>query len=45
MFTDIDNFSQKNHFFGVFQAAPNCSLWSEYAPGTALQVGKKIILR
>ena len=35
------SFSQKNHFFEVFQAAPNCPLWSEYAPGTALQVEKK----
>ena len=36
------SFSQKNHFFGVFQVSPSVSLWSEYAPGTALEVGKKI---
>ena len=35
------SFSQKNHFFGVFQVCPGVSLWSEYAPGTALEVGKK----
>ena len=35
------SFSQKNHFFGVFQVSPGVSLWSEYAPGTALEVGKK----
>ena len=34
------SFSQKNHFFGVFQVSPGVSLWSEYAPGTALEVGK-----
>ena len=35
------SFSQKNHFFGVFQVSPGVSLWSEYAPGTALEEGKK----
>ena len=35
------SFGQKNHFFGVFQVSPGVSLWSEYAPGTSLQVGKK----
>ena len=39
------SFSQKNHFFGVFQVCPGVSLcWSEYAPRTAFQVGKKILL-
>ena len=33
--------SEKKHFFGVFQVCPGVSLWSEYAPRTALQVGKK----
>ena len=35
------SFSQKNHFFGVFQVSPGVSLLPEYAPGTSLQVGKK----
>ena len=38
------SFSQKNHFFGVFQVGPNWSLLSEYAPGTAFQVGKTFYL-
>ena len=38
------SFSQNNHFFGVFQVAPTGPLWSEYAPRTTLQVGKKIHL-
>ena len=35
------SFSQKNHFFRVFQVSVTVSLWSEYAPGTALQVEEK----
>ena len=38
------SFSQKNHFFGVFQVYPAVPLLSEYAPGTSLQVGKKKLL-
>ena len=33
------SFSQKKPLFRVFQACPGVSLWSEYAPGTALEVG------
>ena len=39
------SFSQKSHFFGVFQVSPSVSLWSEYAPGTSLQVEEKKITR
>ena len=39
------SFSQKNHFFGVFQVCPTVPLLSEYAPGSSLQVGKKKIAR
>ena len=39
------SFSQKNHFFGVFQVSPAVTLWLEYAPGTALQVEEKKITR
>ena len=35
------SFSQKGHFFGVFQASVTECLWSEYAPGTPRDVGKK----
>ena len=34
--------SEKNTFFGVFQVCVTVCLWSEYAPGTPRDVGKKI---
>ena len=39
----LASFSQKNHFFGVFQVSVTVCLLSEYAPGTALQVQEKKI--
>ena len=39
------SFSQKNHFFGVFQVYPAVPLLSEYAPKTTLQVEEKKIAR
>ena len=35
------SFSQKNHFFGVFQVSVTVCLLSEYAPGSSWHVGKK----
>ena len=39
------SFSQKNHFFGVFQVYPAVPLLSEYAPKTTLQVEEKKFAR
>ena len=36
------SFSQKTHFFGVFQVSVTVCLWSEYALGTPRDVGKQI---
>ena len=38
-------FSQKGHFFGVFQASVSECLWSEYAPGTPRDVGENKFTR
>ena len=35
------SFIQRNYFFGVFRASPGESLWSEFAPETPFDGGKK----
>ena len=36
--------SEKKHFFRVFRVSPGGALWSDFAPGTAFQVGKKSLI-